>query len=175
MTTVGEVLDRGRSEILGTVARSFHPVVTRTGAVAIGPSDLLGLRNIDIGETIRAGWRSYRRLHEAGRVTRDTSTTQHVSVGQLSLAYHYDPALEINLNGSPVARIPFVLTLLVETVGFVATVTSGCLTQVTANFLNVRVELKVGPGTVASDPVPLVPAAELHLNRPVALVSDATC
>jgi hypothetical protein len=202
MTTLGDVLDRGRPDLLTAAAASFPPQSIDGGpAVSIAGPDLAELRSIEIGAVLRTGWSAIRQLRDAGHTTvaeADAGGTpaagaggsagptpaspaprpakpREVSLGQVRIVFDFEPVLHISVGPTPVGRLTFKLALLVDLVDYRAVVAAGCLTSVGARAMTARVELTVNGHELHSPAVPLSPKHELTLPEPVALVPGARC
>jgi hypothetical protein len=205
MTTLGDVLDRGRSDLFARAAASFPPQSIDGGpAVRIEGPDLAELRSIEIGEVLRTGWAAVRQLREAGHASASAAeATQsdgggihssdvvaatadparasrppkphEVRIGQLSIAFDFTPVLHVSVGPTPVARLTFTMALVVDLVDYRAVVAAGCLVSVGAQALTVRVELTINGHELHSPTVPLSPTQELALRAPIALVPGAKC
>jgi hypothetical protein len=178
MTTIGDILDRSRTDILDTAANRINRVDAglRRGNFTVEGPDLDGIRDIDIGDLLQQGWSSYRELEEAARDSlAQPGEVKNVSLHEVTLAFTYNAALVLSYDRTPILRAPFKLSIVVGLLEFDALVRDGCLRAIQAQAMTIHIELTIGPKDLSSDPVELVPAEELRLGRGIPLVRGVRC
>ena len=176
MTSVGDLLVRSRTDPLAAAARHLNRVDAglRDNRIAVVGPDFGGLATIQIGEVLHHGWSQYQALHEAGRATLAApGTVRHVSLHHLTLAFRYDPSIQVYLGATPILRIPFGAAIIIDLVEFLGTVTAGRLVGAAARAMNAHLEITVERKVFSSDPVALVPEHEIWLGQGIPLVHGA--
>lgn len=178
MTTVGEILNRSRKDVLSAAAKhlSRTDAGLRGNEVVIEKPDFGGLRDVNVIDLLKRGWKDVQALRQAGQQTlAEPGTTKTIELHKLTVAFRYDPSLDVYVYDVHVLSVPFAADIVIELVEFFAVVTRGCLTAVKVEAMEVKIEVIAAKKCFVSDSVQLIPAQEIELGKGIPLVKGAKC
>jgi hypothetical protein len=176
MTTVGDLLNRSRSDPIVAAAAHLSHVTARMerGQAAVNATTLASLRAIDVSDVLAAGWHHCPTLREVGRATlARRGNVIRVPIRTLTVTATYDATLEVIDGRQPVGEVPFVFVVTVEMAKFEGTVVNGQLVDFMLGTMVVHLTLVAAGRTFTSDEIGLRPEAELWIGAGVPLVPGA--
>lgn len=119
-------------------------------------------------------WSKYAELRKCAKETRDNpGSTMSVALAEHEFTYGMEPAIDVRLNGATVASIPFAIELTCATTGLELYLKQGSIHAVRSGRCNCKARIlcssfPVWDRALAEIDLP----GELHLSRPIALVSS---
>jgi len=136
-------------------------------------SALAGTLELDLGDTLVAGWRRHRALVEAAAVTRaDASATEVVQLATHRVTAAHRPYVEVVVNGATIATVGFEVGLTLDIDAVVATVRHGRLVAVHGGRLTATAALTAAGRDILSRSVTLDPALIVSVGDGIALLPD---
>jgi len=178
MTTLGEIVRRSSRDVLSAAASQLSKTSAglKGNRVVLDEPDFASLRDIDVVDLLKTGWKDVKALREAGAETLAApGTTKTVELHKLTLAWRYDPEFEVFVQETKVVGVPFACDIVVEMVELFAVVTHGCLIALKVEAMQVGLELLAATKTFVSESVQLIPAKEIAIGHGLPLVKGATC
>jgi hypothetical protein len=178
MTTIGEVLQRSRRDVLAAAAQQLSKTSAdlKNNRVVLEQPDFGSLRDISITDLLKTGWQDVKALREAAKETVATpGTTKTVELHKLTLAWRYDPEFEVYADNIKIVTVPFACDIVIEMVELFAVVTHGCLVALKVEAMQVGLEIMAAKKTFVSESTQLIPAREIAIGHGIGLVKGASC
>jgi hypothetical protein len=155
-------------EELSRVRAEMRPVVERELAAAVA-----GLLDVDLGEVVRGGWRSYAKLISAARATVDNpGTTEVVALATHRITASHTPHVDLVIDEVKVATVEVTVEVVIDVEGLLATVYGGRLVNLHSGRCQVRATLHYAGVELASGTAAVDATQIASLGAGIDLLSD---
>jgi hypothetical protein len=153
---------------LSRVRAEMRPVAERELAVAIA-----GLLDVDLGDTVRQGWRSHSGLIAAARATvANPGSTEVVALATHRITASHTPHVDLVIDDVRTATVEVTVEVDIEVDGVVASVHAGRLVSLHNGRCEVRVTLLYGSAELASGTAVLDAPQTVALGAGIDLLSQ---
>ena len=153
-------------ERVAHVRSDLRPLVERELAVAV-----VGLLDVDLGETLLAGWRAHAKLLGAAQATVDSpGTTEVVNLVTHRITSNHQPHVDLVVDGVKIATVEVTVEIVIDVDGLLASVHAGRLVALHGGRCEVRVTFLYAGSELASGVATLEAPATVSLGAGVDLL-----